>query len=381
MANVENALPIEGRRDLRESLKTTQDEFLLKIPKVELHVHIEGCLGPELKWKISQRNKTPLIHPRTGVVFTSLEQLQDSHDTLRPSDEGAMTNSEETLSFFEIYYGGFKVLQTRHDYYDLAMHYFRNASSQNVRYAEIFFDPQGHIQNGTSWSTMMEGFREASVEAEKTLNVKSSWIMCFMRDESPESAMECYEAALAYRDMIIGIGLDSNEGGRPPNLFKKVFERAREDGLRLTCHCDVGRSYPVEHIRQVVEDIEANRVDHGLNVVEDPKLMDAVKEKGLGMTICPWSYIRHQPFDEVWERIRKLFDAGIKISIGSDDPAFMEDTWVLENLRTLKKFCKLTNEDVVKLMRGAMEISWAPPDVKKEMIAELEKAAGQTAHE
>ncbi|KAF7185141.1 putative deaminase [Pseudocercospora fuligena] len=129
MANVENALPIEGRRDLREHLKTTKDDFLLKLPKVELHVHIEGCLDPGLKWKISQRNKTPLIHPRTGLVFTSLEQLQDSHDALKPNDQGAMTNTEETLSFFEIYYDGFKVLQTKLDYYDLAMHYFQAASS------------------------------------------------------------------------------------------------------------------------------------------------------------------------------------------------------------------------------------------------------------
>ncbi|KXT11553.1 hypothetical protein AC579_10330 [Pseudocercospora musae] len=381
MANVKNALPIEARRALRDSLKNTQDEFLLKMPKVELHVHIEGCLGPELKWKISQRNKTPLIHPRTGVAFASLEQLQDSHDTLKPSDEGAMTNSEETLSFFEIYYGGFKVLQTKLDYYDLAMHYFHTASSQNIRYSEIFFDPQGHIQNGTSWPTIMEGFREASKEAEEKLNVKSLWIMCFMRDESLESAMECYGAARPYRDMIVGIGLDSNEDGRPPIFFEKVFEGARKDGFQLTCHCDVGKSYPVEHVRQVLEDIQVDRIDHGLNIVEDRNLMSLVREKGLGMTVCPWSYIRHQPFEEVWGRIRKLFNAGIRISIGSDDPAFMEDTWVVENLRTLKKFCKFTNEDVVKIMRGAMEISWAPPDVKKDMIAELEKVAIEGDHE
>ncbi|KAF7185231.1 putative deaminase [Pseudocercospora fuligena] len=227
----------------------------------------------------------------------------------------------------------------------------------------------------------MEGFREASIEAEKELNLKSSWIMCFMRDESPESAMECYEAALPYRDMIIGIGLDSNEDNRPPNLFKDVFSRAKKDGYKLTCHCDIGRTYPVEHIRQVIEDIRADRIDHGLNIVEDTKLMDSVKEKGLGMTICPWSYIRHQPFAEVWETVRKIFDAGIKISIGSDDPAFMEDTWVLENFRILKKFCGFSNGDVVRLMRGAMEMSWASPDVKEEMIAELEKTAIEGDHE
>ncbi|KXT06070.1 hypothetical protein AC578_1405 [Pseudocercospora eumusae] len=378
MANVANALPITNRLKLRESLKTTSDSFLLNLPKIELHVHIEGCLTPELKWKFSQRNKTPILNARTGEKFKTLEQLQNSHNNNNNNEEKMMTNAEETLTFFEMYTSGFAILETQRDYYDLAMEYFTKASAQKIVYAEIFFDAQGHKGKGKG-KEMMEGFREASIEAAKKegLNVKSSWILCFLRDESPEAAMECYEtfALGEYRDMVLGVGLDSNEEGRAPNLFRGVFERARRDGFRVTCHCDVGKAYPVEHVRQVVEDIEADRIDHGLNVVEDERLMGVMREKGLGMTICPWSYIRHQPFEQVFERIRVLIDNGLKISIGSDDPAFMEDAGILENLRVLKKYCKLTNEDMVQLSKGAVEISWAPPDLKKELLGQLDKVA------
>lgn len=171
MANVEGALSIDARRELRNSIADTRNPFIQRLPKVELHVHIEGTLTPELKWKFSQRNGMTLKHPRTGVVFSSLEELQDSHDTMKPLAEGQMSNAEETLSFFEAYYGGFEVLRTSRDYHDLAMHYFTRASGMNVRYCEIFFDPQGHTRTGTTWETMMAGFRSAQKEAEERLNV------------------------------------------------------------------------------------------------------------------------------------------------------------------------------------------------------------------
>lgn len=188
--------------------------------------------------------------------------------------------------------------------------------------------------------------------------------------------MEHYLAALEYRHMIVGIGLDSNEDQRPPMLFDEVFSRARKDGFRLTAHCDVGKTYPLEHIHQTMSKLGgggANRIDHGLNVVESPELMQVIRTKGIGMTICPWSYIRHQPFDEVFSRIRALFDAGIKIAIASDDPTFMEDTWILENLLAVKRFCKLNNRDLLRLAEYAIEMCWAPEPVKVQMLSELHK--------
>ncbi|KYG40476.1 hypothetical protein M433DRAFT_8768 [Acidomyces richmondensis BFW] len=374
MCDVENALPIAARRDLRISLAENPDPYILAIPKVELHVHIEGTLTPELKWRFSQRNGQIIRHPRTGAVFSTLEELQDSHDTMKPRNGERMDNVEETLSFFEAYYGGFEVLKTKQDYYDLAMNYFEHAAAMRVRYCEIFFDPQGHTRLGVSWSTMMTGFRKAQKKAEMELNVKSCWIMCLLRDESPQSAMEHYIAALDYRDMIIGIGLDSNENCRPPVLFQELFARARADGFRLTAHCDVGKAYPLEHIQQVATVIGndgADRIDHGLNAVERPELIKLIHDKGIGMTICPWSYIRHQPLDETFRRIRALFDADIKISIASDDPAFMEDTWILENLLVVKKFCQFSNEDVQVVAKNAIEMCWAPEKIKNDLMREL----------
>ena len=171
MTDVENALSVAERGDLRRSIAATGDAYTASIPKVELHVHIEGIISADLKWKFSQRNGQTIINPRTGQPFASLDELRDSHDTLKPRTGNRMDNTEETLSFFEAYYGGFEVLKTKEDYYDLAMAYYERADEMNVRYAEIFFDPQGHTRVGTSWETMMRGFREATWDAEQILNV------------------------------------------------------------------------------------------------------------------------------------------------------------------------------------------------------------------
>lgn len=171
MADVEGALPLEARRELRVSIAETSDPLVEALPKVELHVHIEGTLTPALKWKFSQRNGMTLKHPRTGVTFSTLEELQDSHDSFKTLSGDRMNNEQETLSFFEAYYGGFEVLKTTQDYHDLAMHYFERVARMNVRYCELFFDPQGHTRTGVTWKTMMDGFRSAQEKAEKDLKV------------------------------------------------------------------------------------------------------------------------------------------------------------------------------------------------------------------
>lgn len=173
MTDVENALSVAERRNLRRSLAATTDPYVSAIPKVELHVHIEGIISVDLKWKFSQRNGQIIINPRTNQPFKSLDELRDSHDTLKPRVGTRMDNTEETLSFFEAYYGGFEVLKTERDYFDLAMEYYSHAAAMNVRYAEIFFDPQGHTRVGTSWEMMMSGFRDAQRRAVQDLNVRT----------------------------------------------------------------------------------------------------------------------------------------------------------------------------------------------------------------
>lgn len=198
--------------------------------------------------------------------------------------------------------------------------------------------------------------------------------MCFLRDLSPESAMEHYKAALPYHDIIVGIGLDSNEEDRPPALFDEVFALARRDGLKLTMHCDVDSKNTHEHIRQAASDVAGqglDRIDHGLNAAEKQDLINLILKRDLGMTICPWSYLRHTTYNELGPKIRNLYDAGIKISINSDDPAYMEDCWILENMLLAKHLCGFDDKDIAVLARNAVNISWAEPAVKENILQEI----------
>lgn len=179
---MERAISIDARRALRQELLDLNDEFVLALPKVELHVHIEGTLTPELRWKFAQRNGQTLQLERTGTVYTSLEQLKESYGIIKPRPGHRIDNAEETFTFFEAYYGGFEVLVTERDFFDLAMHYFERAASMNVRYCEPFFDAQGHTRRGISWDTMMGGFRAAQEEAEKTLGVSRGDCSVFVMD-------------------------------------------------------------------------------------------------------------------------------------------------------------------------------------------------------
>ncbi|KAM0288340.1 hypothetical protein ACHAO9_007244 [Fusarium lateritium] len=372
---MEFAMSLKERLALRQELLDANDKFVLDLPKVELHVHIEGTLTPELRWKLAKRNNQTLKLERTGTVYHSLEQLKESYTIIEARPGHRIDNTEESFTFFEAYYGGFEVLVTEQDFYDLAMNYFEHAASMNVRYCEPFFDPQGHTRRDVSFETMMEGFRKAQEEAEKRLKIKSKWIMCFLRDMSAESAMEHYEAVLPYREMVVGIGLDSDENDRPPSMFAEVYNKARQAGFRITAHCDVGQKDTHQNIRQVASDLGeggADRIDHGLNAAQDPELMSIIKGRGIGMTLTPWGYLRHEPVEEIFPRIRTLYDAGIPIAIASDDPAYMEDCWILHGMLLAKKMCGFSDDDMVVLTNHAISMCWAPETLKDEIRAELE---------
>lgn len=199
--------------------------------------------------------------------------------------------------------------------------------------------------------------------------------MCFLRDLSPESAMEHYKAALPYRDIIVGIGLDSNETDRPPQLFDEVFSLARRDGFKLTMHCDADSKNTHDHIRQAASTVAGHgldRIDHGINAAEKQELMDLILKRDLGITICPWSYLRHTTFAELGPKIRTLYEAGIKISINSDDPAYMEDCWILENMLLVKRLCGFDDKDIATLARNAVQSSFAQPAVKDRLLQEID---------
>jgi adenosine deaminase len=214
--------------------------FIQGMPKAELHLHLEGTLEPELKFGLAARNGVAL-------PYRSAEEMRAAYDF------------DDLASFLAVYYEGMSVLRHEQDFYDLATAYFTKAASQNVVYAEVFFDPQAHTSRGVPFATVIEGFRRAQLDAEESLGLRSRLIMCFLRDLPADSALATLEEALPYRDWIVGVGLDSDERGNPPVKFRDVFARARGEGFRLTMHCDVDQEASVPHIWQCLDEIGVDR--------------------------------------------------------------------------------------------------------------------------
>ncbi|KAB2570079.1 putative adenosine deaminase protein [Lasiodiplodia theobromae] len=343
------------------------DQFVHELPKLELHVHIEGTLTPELRWQLAQKNG---VH----LPYDSLDALRSSYQTMY-NHRKELHGDNGLPTFLEAYYGGMEVLHKEDDFYELAMQYLRKASSMHVRYAEPFFDIQAHTRRNIPVAAVMEGLKRAKADAARELDVHCNWILCFLRDMSPESAMQAYEACIPYKGTVFcGIGLDSNEYNRPPTLFDAVFQRARADGLKITSHCDVGQKDTHAHIEQVASRIAGHgtdRIDHGLNAAERPDLIELIRRRDLGMTLCPHAYHRRNPTDYVFPLVRKLFDAGIKVTVNSDDPTYMHNMWVEDNLRLVQQHCQFTRREMIRLQMHAVEISWCGPDLKGKLMDEL----------
>ncbi|NRQ33596.1 adenosine deaminase [Nonomuraea sp. NN258] len=326
-------------------------DFIAGLPKCELHLHIEGTLEPELKFELGRRNGIDL-------PYATVEEMRAAYDF------------DDLPSFLKVYYEGMQVLRTEPDFYDLAMAYLRKAASQNVRYAEIFFDPQAHTSRGVPFDVVIRGLRRALLDAQAQLGVRAQLIMCFLRDFQAEYAMATLLESLPYKEWIVGVGLDSDEKGNPPAKFAAVYERARQEGYLLTMHCDVDQENSIEHIRQAVEDIGVDRIDHGVNILEDPRLVELVLAKGLGLTCCPISngYVTDSMKAE---GIRKLMDLGVRVTINSDDPAYFPG-YVQENVAAIQDALQLTEQELAQLQRNAFEITWLPRHLKDAYLAEID---------
>ncbi|SEC67405.1 adenosine deaminase [Streptomyces sp. 3213] len=329
---------------------TDLTEFISELPKCELHVHIEGTLEPELKFALAARNNVPLPYAdademRAGYVFHDLP------------------------SFLACYYEGMSVLLTEADFYDLAWAYLNKAKEQNIRYAEIFFDPQAHTSRGVAFDTVIRGLRRALMDARRLLDVRAQLIMCFMRDFSAEYAMATLMESLRHREWIIGVGLDSDERDNPPAKFAAVFARARAEGYQLTMHCDLDQKNSLDHIRQCLDVIGVDRIDHGVNCLESEDLQNEIKARGLGLTVCPVSnsYVRGSDGLAV---VRKMLDGGLRVTVSSDDPAYMNG-YVTENLLAVQAVTPLTPAELVQLQRNAFDVAWLPDAVKETYLAEL----------
>ena len=320
------------------------ESFIVGMPKAELHLHLEGTLEPVLARALAERNAIPM-------------------------EIGENTFADLT-TFLAVYYPRMTVLVTEQDFYDLACAYLEKAHSQNVIHVEMFFDPQAHTSRGVAFATVIEGYHRAVMAARSELGMSAQLIMCILRDHSVDSAAETLEASLFYKDWIVGIGLDSDERDNPPAKFAEVFARARAAGYRVTMHCDVDQVGSIENIRQVIEDIGVDRIDHGTNILEDAGLVDIARERGLGFTSCPLSNgIVSEGMKSA--EIVELLRGGLKVTINSDDPAYF-DGYLTENLLALAAITDLDEDEFVRLQRNAFEISWVDEGTRDQFLASLD---------
>ncbi len=332
-------------------------EFVNSLPKAELHLHIEGTLEPELKFELAARNNVDL-------PYASVDEMRAAYDF------------GDLPSFLVQYYEGMSVLLTEDDFYDLAMAYFRRVAAQNVVYVEMFFDPQAHTTRGIDFGTVISGIRRSQHDAEEQFSIRSQLIMCFLRDLSPESAAETLNQAGEYREWIVGVGLDSDEKDNPPIKFQQVFIDARSRGYKLTMHCDVDQDDSVVHLWQCLNDIGVDRIDHGVNALEDDDLVAEIIQRGLGLTVCPISngYVTDGTKSH---EIKTMLDRGMLVTVNSDDPAYFPG-YMTENLVTAQREAKLSNDEVVQLVRNGFTVSWLSDGEKAQYLSRVDEVVGSS---
>ncbi len=329
-------------------------ELARAIPKAELHIHIEGSLEPELIFALAQRNGVALSYP-------SVEALRAAY---------AFTDLQ---SFLDIYYAGASVLLQPQDFHDMAWAYFLRAKADNVVHTELFFDPQTHTARGVPMASVIEGLSGASKKAEAELGISSALILCFLRHLSEEDAFATLEAALPYRDHFIGVGLDSSERGHPPEKFERVFARCRELGLKVVAHA--GEEGPPEYMWQAIDLLKVQRIDHGVAALQDPLLMAELAHTRLPLTVCPLSNLKLCVVNDLRDHgLKTMLDAGLCVTINSDDPAYFGG-YMNANFEQTVQALQLSREDVVQLAKNSFEASFISDQRRAACMAQVRAVA------
>jgi adenosine deaminase len=312
-------------------------ELLRRMPKAELHIHIEGSLEPELIFSLAARNGVQ-------IPYASVEELRRAY---------AFTNLQ---SFLDIYYAGASVLLKEQDFFDMAWAYLERAAADNVVRAEIFFDPQTHTARGVAMETVIKGLHRACRKAEGGLGVSASLILCFLRHLSEEEAFETLEQALPFRNQFIGVGLDSSEVGHPPEKFARVFARCRELGLHLVAHA--GEEGPPAYVWTALDLLKVERVDHGVQSTKDPALMQRLAKDRIPLTVCPLSNLKLCVFPNLADHnLGQLLDAGLCATVNSDDPAYFGG-YINANFLQTFAATGLTAQHAYQLARNSFEASF-----------------------
>jgi adenine deaminase len=322
-------------------------ELLRRIPKAELHIHIEGSLEPEMIFALAQRNAV-------SIPYASVEELRKAY---------AFTNLQ---SFLDIYYAGASVLLKEQDFYDMAWAYLEKAALDNVIRAEIFFDSQTHTARGVSMQTVINGLHRACKDAKAGLGVDAELILCFLRHLSEQEAFETLEEALPYRDHFIGVGLDSSEVGHPPEKFAKVFARCKALGFRLVAHA--GEEGPPEYIWGALDILKVERIDHGVQSTRDAALMQRLAKDRIPLTVCPLSNQKLKVFPDLRNHtLRQLLDAGLCPLINSDDPAYFGG-YMNENWLATFAALNLDASHAVQLAKNSFEASFCDAAMKRKYV-------------
>ncbi|GAM05170.1 adenosine deaminase [Novosphingobium sp. MBES04] len=337
---------------------TDLDTFIARLPKAELHLHIEGSLEPELMFELARRNQVE-------IPYASVEEVRAAYAFTRLQD------------FLDIYYAGANVLRTRCDFHDMAMAYFDRAARDGVVHAELMFDPQTHTDRGIPFAEVIEGLLSAMEEARTKHGMTSCLILSFLRHLSEEAAFETLAAAEPWLDRIAAVGLDSSEVGHPPIKFAQVFAAAREKGLKLTAHA--GEEGPPEYVYQALDLIDVDRIDHGNRALEDPVLTRRLADSGMALTVCPLSNLKLCVIDDIVQHpIDAMLKAGLKATLNSDDPAYFGG-YIADNYRAVAEARGLGREDLVTLARNSFTGSFLPEEDIARHLAAIDAFVAEVA--
>jgi adenosine deaminase len=332
-------------------MDATLRNILQNMPKAELHIHIEGSLEPELIFALAERNKVKLN-------YASVEDLRRAY---------AFTDLQ---SFLDIYYAGASVLLHEQDFFDMTWAYLQRAHADQVRHVEMFFDPQTHTERGVAFGTAINGIHRALQQAQGQFGMTGALIMCFLRHLSEEEAFATLEQSLPYRDKFIGAGLDSSERGHPPEKFARVFARCKELGLHLVAHA--GEEGPPAYIETALDVLRVERIDHGVRCLEDQALTQRLARDKVALTVCPLSNIKLRVFDKMsGHNLMKLLEAGLTVTINSDDPAYFGG-YMNDNFIETFEALPLDREHAQRLASNGFAASFLDAATKQKYLNEVD---------